>query len=292
MKPNARPLAILPLAAMLLACAASGRPAPAPSVLSTQASAAPATRDAATACASTNLVWHKASKTNYESYPGPGSEECIKYSGCLYEGQFTACSGKHSLSWVQSHNIVSVFPNFAAMKLHDLCLRSGSGSKMIVATAYDTCADSDCSGCCSKNALPSGNLIDVESFTDARWGVEDGQIEWADLGPTSGGGATEDERRTREGPFGRDCTVASGRSRPRRATSDRASSSSLLSSGRTPTSARRNLVRARATPRSSRRETARSRRSWMRRYCSGLTLSGSRSRPRFAWRRCPCRGSA
>lgn len=97
-----------------------------------------------------------------------------------------ACGGKHPLSWVQSHNVVSVFPNFAAMKLHDLCLRSGTNT--IVATAYDTCADSDCDGCCSKNAMPSGNLIDVESFTDTRWGVQDGQIEWADLGPTTGDG--------------------------------------------------------------------------------------------------------
>ena len=31
-------------------------------------------------------------------------------------------------------------------------------------------------------------LIDIESFTDARWGVPDGPIEWADLGPTQGSG--------------------------------------------------------------------------------------------------------
>jgi hypothetical protein len=179
--------AFLPLAALLVACAAHDRAAPSAGVVASSAPAtAPEPHVAPAACESASLVWQKASKTSYTSYPEPGSEECVKYSGCLYEGQFTACKGKHTLPWVQSHNIVAVFPNFAAMKLHDVCLRSGS--KMIVATAYDTCADTDCDGCCSKNALPSGNLIDVESFTDARWGVADGPIEWADLGPTHGGG--------------------------------------------------------------------------------------------------------
>ncbi len=33
-------------------------------------------------------------------------------------------------------------------------------------------------------------LIDVEKFTNARWGVQDGTIQWADLGPTKGGGCS------------------------------------------------------------------------------------------------------
>jgi hypothetical protein len=137
-------------------------------------------------CGDASLVWNNASKTTFTSYPAPGSAECIQFNGCQYEGQFQGCSSTQPLTWVQSHNIVAVFPNFNAYKLHDLCLRSGTNT--IVVTAYDTCADSDCSGCCTQNAQPSGNLIDVESFTDARWGVDDGQIEFADLGPTSGGG--------------------------------------------------------------------------------------------------------
>jgi hypothetical protein len=188
MKPATRPRVLVPLSAigaLLLACGAPHRSAPAPSITAAPASAPPEPHGA-TACAGASLVWHPASKTSYTSYPEPGSEECIKYSGCLYEGQFTACKGKHARSWVQAHNIVAVFPNFAALRLHDLCLRAGS--KTIVVTAYDTCADSDCSGCCTQNARPSGNLVDVESFTDARWGVADGPIEWADLGPTSGAG--------------------------------------------------------------------------------------------------------
>jgi hypothetical protein len=31
-------------------------------------------------------------------------------------------------------------------------------------------------------------LIDVESYTAKRWGVPDGRIQWADLGPTKGQG--------------------------------------------------------------------------------------------------------
>jgi hypothetical protein len=107
----------------------------------------------------------------------------------MYEGQFAACSVTEPQSWVQAHNIVAAFPNFNAVKLHDLCLRDPSNpSNTIKVTVLDTCADSDCSGCCTQNAQPSGNLIDVESYTDARWGVPDGQIEWADLGPTTGSG--------------------------------------------------------------------------------------------------------
>jgi len=70
--------------------------------------------------------------------------------------------------------------------IHDLCLRKGQNT--IVVTVLDTCADSDCSGCCRQNKGSAAELIDIESYTDARWGVPDGAIEWADLGPTTGTG--------------------------------------------------------------------------------------------------------
>jgi hypothetical protein len=70
--------------------------------------------------------------------------------------------------------------------VHDLCLRSGT--KSIVVTVLDTCGDSDCNGCCTRNRGNADALIDIESFTNARWGVSDGRIQWADLGPTRGGG--------------------------------------------------------------------------------------------------------
>jgi hypothetical protein len=140
----------------------------------------------AAVCDAPGLVWKTGAKTNFTSYPAPGSVECVQYSGCLYEGQFAACPNTEPLAWVQAHNIVSVFPDLATLKLHDLCLKSGSST--IVVTALDTCADTDCSGCCTQNKGSADELIDVESFTDARWGVPDGPIQWADLGPTKGSG--------------------------------------------------------------------------------------------------------
>ncbi|WNG27126.1 hypothetical protein F0U62_26275 [Cystobacter fuscus] len=140
----------------------------------------------ATGCDAPGLVWKTGNKTNYTSYPDPGSEECTKYNGCTWAGQFAACSGQKSEAWVAAHNIVAVFPNMNALKLHDLCLKSGS--KTIVVTVLDTCADSDCSGCCTQNKGDADALIDLESYTNARWGVPDGRIQWADLGPTKGSG--------------------------------------------------------------------------------------------------------
>jgi hypothetical protein len=100
----------------------------------------------------------------------------------MYEGEFAACDATESKSWVMAHDIVAVFPDFDSLKLHDLCLRSGS--KTIVVTVIDECADSDCSGCCTQNKSSADELIDIESFTNDRWGIDDGAIEWADLGPT------------------------------------------------------------------------------------------------------------
>lgn len=135
-------------------------------------------------CDDPALVWRSANKTNYTSYPDPGSDECIKFNGCMWEGQFAGCDGVKSEAWVAAHNIVAAFPDFATLQLHQLCLRKGS--KTIVVTVYDTCGDSDCDGCCTQNKGSADQLIDVESYTDARWGVPDGMIEWADLGPASG----------------------------------------------------------------------------------------------------------
>jgi hypothetical protein len=131
-------------------------------------------------CASPGLVWNTANKTNYTSYPEPGSEECIKYSGCKYQGLFSACGDERkSLAWVKAHNIAAFFP-LGRMKLHNLCLRAGG--KTMEVTVYDTCGDSDCNGCCTRNRGSAAALIDLESFTNARFGVPDGRIEWADLG--------------------------------------------------------------------------------------------------------------
>jgi hypothetical protein len=131
------------------------------------------------------LTWKSANETVFESYPPAGSVECIQYSGCQYEGQFQECSQTVPLSWVKSHNIVSVFPDINALAYHNLCLKSSSGQSIVV-IALDTCADSDCSGCCTQNKGNADELIDVEINTDARFenvGVNGGDaIQWADMG--------------------------------------------------------------------------------------------------------------
>jgi hypothetical protein len=135
-------------------------------------------------CDTPGLVWKTAAKTEYTSFPEPGSVECIDYSGCDYMGMFAACPNTATEAWVAGHNIVAAFPDFASLKLHDLCLKSGT--KTIVVTVIDTCGDSDCDGCCTKNKGSADQLIDLESYTAKRFGVPDGRIEWADLGPTQG----------------------------------------------------------------------------------------------------------
>ena len=136
-------------------------------------------------CDAAGLKWQTGSKTNYESYP-TSQQECVDFNGCAYAGLFSSCGdNKKSMAWVMSHNIVSAFP-LDNLSLHDLCLRANG--KTIIVTVLDTCSDSDCNGCCTENRGNADALIDVESFTDMRWGVDDGPIQWADLGPTTGGG--------------------------------------------------------------------------------------------------------
>ena len=141
--------------------------------------------NAAERCAAASLQWKSGKKTNYESYPDPGSEECIKYNGCMWAGQFAQCNGVKSEAWVESHNIAAMFPD-DGYELHDICIRSGD--TMMVVTVYDTCGDSDCDGCCTENKGSADALIDLEKFTNQRWGLQDGMLEWADLGPTTSGG--------------------------------------------------------------------------------------------------------
>lgn len=123
-------------------------------------------------------VWNQASLTWFESYPDPGSPECVEFNGCTWAGQFAALDGKQSEQWVKDHNIAAIHSkDFETYKLKTLRLRK-DGHEIDV-TVYDMCADSDCSGCCTENAKPSGFLIDVEKYTAERFGVEiDGQVEW------------------------------------------------------------------------------------------------------------------
>jgi hypothetical protein len=138
-------------------------------------------------CSDPSLNWQDGNETVFESYPPPGSAECIQFSGCMYEGQFQACSKTVSKSWVQSHNIFSVFPSFNSLEYHWVCLKDPGSGQTIAGLALDTCADSDCSGCCTQNLGNASLLIDVEINTDQQFtnlGINGGQsVQWADVGP-------------------------------------------------------------------------------------------------------------
>jgi len=124
-------------------------------------------------------TWKKANLTNFTSYPDPGSDECIKYNGCQWAGQFAFVSGTQSESWVQSHNIIAVWDKYATQyKLKTFHLRQGTHA--IDATVYDECSDSDCSGCCTNNANAGGIgfLIDIEKYTMQRFGSGSGVVDW------------------------------------------------------------------------------------------------------------------
>lgn len=122
-------------------------------------------------------VLKQASLTWYESYPDPGSDECIKYNGCTWAGQFAALSGKQPESWVKATNIAAVHSkDFSTYKLKTLRLQQGS--RQIDVKVYDMCSDSDCDGCCTRNAGPSGFLIDIEKYTAERFGTRDGTVNW------------------------------------------------------------------------------------------------------------------
>jgi hypothetical protein len=155
-------------------------PGPAPdSGTSDSDGAAPAVVAEAGADAA-NLQWRQANLTNFESYPDPGSDECVEYNGCTWAGQFAALTGKQPESWVQANNIVAVHSkDFATYELKTLRLRQGT--KQIDVKVYDMCADSDCSGCCTANSRETGFLIDVEKYTMQRFGTGSGVVDWACL---------------------------------------------------------------------------------------------------------------
>ncbi|MDB5103555.1 MAG: putative exported protein [Fibrobacteres bacterium] len=119
----------------------------------------------------------KANLTWFTSYPDPGSEECIEYNGCQWAGYFAGVDGKQPESWVKANNIAAVHErDFAKYRLKTL--RLTQGTKTIDVKVYDMCSDSDCNGCCTKNAAATGFLIDVEKYTAERFGTNEGTVDW------------------------------------------------------------------------------------------------------------------
>jgi len=132
-----------------------------------------------------NGIARFASCTYYTSYPAccPNSptfdpsaptEECDDYSGCEYIGDFAAL-GHKSLYYVQHHNLIAFFDANDPKGIHfqenygnrTIEIRKVyNGSEVVFnATIADTCSDSDCNGCCSLNAQPTGFLVDIEYYT-------------------------------------------------------------------------------------------------------------------------------
>jgi hypothetical protein len=125
-------------------------------------------------------TWRRANLTRYESYPAPGSDECVKYSGCQWAGRFAGLDGKMSEDWVKAHNIVSVHSkDFETYKGKTLRIRRGTNE--IQAKVYDECRDSDCDDgeCCSRNSKETGFLLDLEKYTAQRFREDDGVVEWS-----------------------------------------------------------------------------------------------------------------
>lgn len=122
-------------------------------------------------------AWYRANLTNYESYPAPGSDECVIYNGCMWSGYFYGISGKQPESWVMVNNIAAVhLKDWSWLGLKTINLRQGN--KRITAKVYDACSDSDCDGCCTANLAGDGYLIDLEKYTMQRFGSGSGIVEF------------------------------------------------------------------------------------------------------------------
>jgi hypothetical protein len=137
--------------------------------------------------------WNQASWTHYISYapccedspnydPSADTTECDEYSACDYLGGF-AYIGQKSFNWVQNNNIVSFFSsNGDNAAFGNKRIRVSAAGKTVEALVADTCGDSDCEGCCSENAQPSGYVVDMEYWTVMRnfgdISTAQGQICW------------------------------------------------------------------------------------------------------------------
>lgn len=146
--------------------------------------------------------WLPATATHYDSWPrcckespnyDPNADttECDVYSGCRWKGMFAGVSGQKSYQWVKDTNIVSFYevgqtPESWERKWKGkrVELRNPSTGKTLSGTILDRCDDSDCKGCCTRNAKRNGGtLIDLEWHTAERFyapgGVQDvAKIEW------------------------------------------------------------------------------------------------------------------
>lgn len=121
--------------------------------------------------------WYEARLTYFRSYPEPGSEECLRFGGCDWAGQFYGLAGTFSEDWVADHNIVAVHEkdwDWLGMKT----LRLRQGRREMLVEVLDACDDADCNGCCTRNLGDLDFLIDIEWYTMERFGSGDGLVEF------------------------------------------------------------------------------------------------------------------
>lgn len=138
---------------------------------------------AVTANAQAEEGWKKAQLTTYTSYPPcckgspaydpkASKEECSDYSGCKYQGEFAAI-GKKPFDWVKKKNIVAFYDDSDKKGAHFNKKYGGhkiklkKNGKVFEAIIADTCGNSDCDNCCSKNSK-GGFLVDMEYWTAER----------------------------------------------------------------------------------------------------------------------------
>lgn len=121
--------------------------------------------------------WQSAALTNYESYPDPGSVECVEYNGCKWAGQFYGVQGRKSEEWVARRNIAAVH-QMHWRQYGGKHLRLRQGGREIIVRVLDLCSDSDCSGCCTNNLRGDGYLIDIEKHTMERFGSGSGVVDF------------------------------------------------------------------------------------------------------------------
>ena len=119
--------------------------------------------------------------TWYESYPrccydknAPNQEECTKYNGCRWAGQF-ANGETLKLSDIKATPIVSFFDadnksqSAWEKKYKNKKIRVTKGDITFTALVKDTCSDKDTdNNDCTRNSK-GGFLIDVEYFTAKKY---------------------------------------------------------------------------------------------------------------------------
>lgn len=132
--------------------------------------------------------WSMAVGTAYDSWPKPGTKECVQYSGCKWAGQFSTKDAgskapcKTPAKWLNGGNGVmgcrypelvvkswSVAANFG--KRYSLfnkkvqVMVEGKPSKVVTVNVIDKCADADCGSCCSTNTGKGKYpLLDLEKW--------------------------------------------------------------------------------------------------------------------------------